>query len=797
MTITSKTNLGGWHLPAALVLAVTTLAAGETLSQQFTLDQLSRMGGSVNAEEFPPVLGGSNEAPTVRARFYQKRTFTIADGSRHTMFLFRAANCWLRESTATQAAAIDCRGDDGPGVFIPVLFVTPASRPRIGQSSAPDLILRSRGTNSLADYMPAELLDRARGYGDGRAVWIRLKNPEPDSLTLSAPAAPAALVLCVPLSSAECRNNTNTLLADLADTRDQVASPPPPPAVVPLPRTATAGGAAPPPTPTAPRAPGGPTTSPGTKTGDAQAAPPAVSSPQQTPGQLHYVIRPAAGSTPPGWTTDRMAKRLLALLASPQSEFLLKTRDGEAHSGLKPALARSGDALVVWSGNRPEGPAELIFHGADGLELVSRTQSAEPTAVPSALADPRIRSSDFVSFAEFRIAAPFLYDQWQARIEAVTKVYGQELPDSADDLCRFSLLIPRTGLLSFLTGPISVDLNRTDQGGKKILLSQPVILPPQLMGAAGDSLWLNVEPTDADPTCVSQTKKLAPFITAAGNATAAWKLSDVPGSPATGRMDIRPSSLMNRGRWLLGLYGPENIGAAVEAGSSAAIDAQNEIFNSLTAFLDDFRERNFRSSVPANRAVGSDLALISGVDSTSTAFSERNVVIGKFRQPASETFRSDPEGNRRLSAFLAGAGTSGADVSFRSVGQTIRHYSQLFGEFSGRKPPIAIYVGAARPATDSCLEWKKMTADVARLSGRPRVFGIVFANTGAEQIGQQLGQNGRGTDEALAPEIRAFTCEGDSGSALLFVPFPDLRSRPPQTVLQPAFNVVERWAERN
>jgi hypothetical protein len=251
---------------------------------------------------------------------------------------------------------------------------------------------------------------------------------------------------------------------------------------------------------------------------------------------------------------------------------------------------------------------------------------------------------------------------------------------------------------------------------------------------------------------------------------------------------------MNRGRWLLGLYGPENIGA--EAGSRAAADAQNEIFNLLTAFLDDFRERNFQNSVPANRAVGSDLALISSVDSTSTAFSERNVVIGKFRQPASDTFRSDPEGNRRLSAFLAGPGTPGVDVSFRSVGQTIRHYSQLFGEFSGQKPPIAIYVGAARPVADSCLEWKKMTADVARLSGRPRVFGVVFANVGPDQIGQRLGQNGRGTDEALAPEIRAVTCEGDSGSALLFVPLPDLLSGPLETVLRPAFNAVERWAER-
>jgi hypothetical protein len=537
--------------------------------------------------------------------------------------------------------------------------------------------------------------------------------------------------------------------------------------------------------------------SPMTTTGEAQAPPPAVSSPPPAPAQLHYVIRPAASSIPPGWAPDRMAKRFLALLAPTQSEFLLKTRDGgDAHSGLKPALTRSGDAVVAWSGNRPEGPAELIFHGADGLELVPRTQSVEPTAAPSALADPRIRTNDFVSFAEFKIAAPFLYDQWQARIEVVTKVYGQELPDSADDLCRFSLSLPRTGLLSLLKGPISVGLNRTDQGGKKVRLSQPVISSSQLMGAAGGSLLLEVDPTDVDPACIRQTKKLAPFVNAAGNATAAWKLSDVPGNPSTGRMDIRPSGLMIRGRWLLGLYAPQNIGAGAEAGSRAAADAQDKIFNFLTAFLDDFRERNFQDSLPANRAVGADLALIGSADTASTAFSERSVIVGKFRQPPSDRFRSDPEGNRRLSAFLSGSASSGGEVSFRSVGQTIRHYSQLFGEFSGQKSPVAIYVGTARPLVDSCLEWKKMSADVARLSGRPRVFGMVFANASAGQIGRLLGENGRGTDETLAPETRALTCDGDSGSMLVFVPFPDLLLRPPEAVLAPAFNVVERWAAK-
>jgi hypothetical protein len=514
-------------------------------------------------------------------------------------------------------------------------------------------------------------------------------------------------------------------------------------------------------------------------------------------GQLHYVIRPAASTALPGWTPDRMAKRLLALIASGQSEFLLRVRDGsEARSNSPPELTRSGDAVVAWSGARSEGPTELVFRGVEGVGLVPRTQSAEPLAASATLIDPRIRTGDFVSFAEFRIAAPFFYDQWQARIEAVTRVYGQEQPDAVDDLCQFSLLIPRSGWLSFLARSFGVSLERMDERGKRILQSEPVILPAQLMQAGGEPLHLDVQPTAADQGCVSQSKRLAPFTTATGSVTAAWKLSEMPGNPSAGRMDIRPSSLMMRGRWLLGLYGPQNIGG--EAGSRAAADAQDQIFNSLTAFLDDFRERNFQRGQPESQAIGSDLALISGADAASTAFSERSVIIGKFRQPppSSDQFRIDPEGTRRLSAFMSSPVNSDADVSFRSVGQTIRHYSQLFGEFSGQKPPIAIYVGAARPVADLCVEWKKISTDVAHLSGRPRVVGMVFANASAEQVSRQLGQNGRGSDVVLASGIRALTCEGESGLSLLFVSFPDLLSHPPETVLQPAFNVIGQWAER-
>jgi hypothetical protein len=832
MTVISTARRGWFRAGAVLALAaaMAAFAPGPARSQQYSLDELSRLADNISAD-FPMVLGGR----TIRARFYQKHGFTLADGTRHLMFVFRASNCWLRERSATARAAIDCTGKNGPGVFIPVLFLTPASQSLPGPPWAPDLVLvKGRGTNSLAGYMPRELFDRVPPFAEPRALWVGLTNPELDSLRLTAPAASAALVLCVPFYARECERDGMLTNLDTtppepppAPPRTATASPPPrsrPPAA-PAPAAPAAPAPAAPAAP-APAAPAAPVpaapaapvpAAPAAPAPAAPAAPPPVppemppsppagevpaqpsAAPRPPPGQLHYVITPAASSTLPGWTSDRLAKRLLALVASSRSQFLVKTPDGtEMPSGTDPELTRSGDAVVAWSGERPEGAAELVFHGVEGLEIVPQTQSSEPQAAPANLVDTRIQTGNFVSFAEFKIATPFLYDQWQARIEAVTKVYGQEQADTVDDLCQFAVLIPRSGWLSFLTGPFSVGLERIDEGGRRILQSQPVIMPAQLMRAAGEPLHLDVQPSDADPACISQTKRLAAFTTATGNATAAWKLSDMPGNPSIGRMEIRPSSLATRGRWLLGLFGPQTVGAATgaEAGSRPA-DAQ-KIFNLLATFLDDFRERNFQRGRPESQAIGADLAVIGSADGSATAFSVQNVIIGKFRQPVSpsDQFQLDQEGSRRLSAFLSGAGNSGAEVSFRTVGQTIRHYSQLFGEFSGRKPPIAIYVGAANAMADTCQEWKRMTAEVARLSGRPRLFAIVLANGSADQIGEQLGQNSRGNDEVLTPESRAVTCEGDSGSSLMFVPLPDLVSHSPENVLGPAFSVLERWAGR-
>jgi hypothetical protein len=86
-----------------------------------------------------------------------------------------------------------------------------------------------------------------------------------------------------------------------------------------------------------------------------------------------------------------------------------------------------------------------------------------------------------------------------------------------------------------------------------------------------------------------------------------------------------------------------------------------------------------------------------------------------------------------------------------------------------------------------------MTRDIAGLSGTPRVFGIVFANTSAGQIEGQLERTGRGAPINLGLRGRALTCEGENKSMAMVVPFPDLVSRDPKTIVGPAFDVVQQW----
>jgi hypothetical protein len=268
-----------------------------------------------------------------------------------------------------------------------------------------------------------------------------------------------------------------------------------------------------------------------------------------------------------------------------------------------------------------------------------------------------------------------------------------------------------------------------------------------------------------------------------------------PNPPGPASVEVaQPSALGGPpGPWLLGLYGPQNIGIGVDASAGAIADAQEQILASMTRFLDDFHAQSFRSPVV-------DLVLMTTPDAAAAAFPLKNVLNGTSRQPPADRpgkLQLDHEGDRRLAAFLSGPTSSGAEASLKSIGDMIRTYAQHAERFRaapGQRPPVAIYVGAVRPLPDTCAEWKKMTGGLALLPGRPRVLGVVFANVSAGQIDQQLGHNERGESETIAARTRAPTCSGDGGSALLFVPFPDLISHTPESVLTQVFGAVRRRA---
>jgi hypothetical protein len=218
----------------------------------------------------------------------------------------------------------------------------------------------------------------------------------------------------------------------------------------------------------------------------------------------------------------------------------------------------------------------------------------------------------------------------------------------------------------------------------------------------------------------------------------------------------------------------------------------DEVFNIFVTFTDDMRDADFSSSKPVNKALGADLALMTGADALS--FDEKDVIIGRFRTPKTDRFQLDAEGDKRLESFMKSVWSRGNPVSFQQVGEKIKHYAELFGEISDDSHPVAIYVGSAPSLNTLCSDWRNMTREVARLSGRPRVFGIVFENKYASDIDSLLERSGSRTEEEpLARRTRAFTCDGENGSKLLIVPFPDLVSRNPPTVLDPAFSKVRGW----
>jgi hypothetical protein len=511
-----------------------------------------------------------------------------------------------------------------------------------------------------------------------------------------------------------------------------------------------------------------------------QAPPSPPPAPAQPAVPLHYVLK-AAEPRPDGWSSIRLAKRLLDILRASATQFSLK--DGDFSRPPQLELTTMEDAVIAWSGTRPQGTPEWVpSRPVEGVKFsaAAPAQPAPPPAGRPGGQGPRIRPNDPVAVSEFTIETPFLYERWQVSIDAVRKVNGQEMPDSSNELCSFSL--------TFTGSNERIKLTPAEQGGKRILQSDP-LSSQKFASLFRLPAQFEVQNNDANATCAPQHGDLGAFET--------WKSSDHPADRALGRIEVRVS-LGIRGRWLLGLFGPQSIGAGLDDASATKVsDAKDDIINSLIKFLGSVREQRFQYTQPMKAAIGYDLALMSSADAASRGFAEPSVLAGGYRQPKTNDFELDREGNKRLDDFLQGPHCCGSAADLQQVGERISRYSRLFGELSGESHPVAVYVGAAPSLRNLCSAWKEMTHDVASLSGGPRVFGIVFANTSAGQINEQLDHIGRGRDKALGLRVRALTCEGESGSMLLVVPFPDLVARPPETVLNAAFDIVQEWMALN
>ena len=312
--------------------------------------------------------------------------------------------------------------------------------------------------------------------------------------------------------------------------------------------------------------------------------------------QLHLVLKPSAPSAPTNWSPERLAQRLKDSLTTSKVVFRLKTPEGvvvDSNTSIFD-LTSSRDAVVVWSGNKSQGQEPLRWEPnqplQDGVLIVDNQSSIQPALGPP---NQRIHSNDSISVQEVKIATALLYDRWQVSVETVTRVYGRDRPDDSNDLCGFSITLSDT------RGAWNTVLDRIMQGGKSILRAEN-IEPITLMRAADLPLRLKVEPNrDRDPgaaTCVQETKELGVWTN-----SERWKVSESRQSKDVGIVEtLVPLRLTIKGRWLLGLYGPQNIGAGVDASSGIVADAQEQIFDSLAQFLDKLPGRYFQNSQPVN-----------------------------------------------------------------------------------------------------------------------------------------------------------------------------------------------------
>jgi hypothetical protein len=251
-----------------------------------------------------------------------------------------------------------------------------------------------------------------------------------------------------------------------------------------------------------------------------------------------------------------------------------------------------------------------------------------------------------------------------------------------------------------------------------------------------------------------------------------------------------PVRINARGRWLLGLFAPQDVGVGTQMLSQQASEISNLILDKTIIFLNKLHQGPFRVTTPVQTAIGYDLAVVSTTDPVGpAAFDEASILAGRGRNQPTDNFVLDAEGDRRFTQFVNQRG-DGRAPSFDEILQSIRRYAAWF-QISGERNPVVVFVGAGRPLQDSCSRWSQMTQEVAALPGSPRVFAVAFASSSSGDIARALGQQAR--VENIAGRPSGSVCEGQNKSMLLFFPFQDLAARSADLLLNNIFERVETW----
>jgi hypothetical protein len=515
--------------------------------------------------------------------------------------------------------------------------------------------------------------------------------------------------------------------------------------------------------PPAPANPSQVTTSPvsATQTSDAQA-------------KFHIVLKPDRLLS---FDPQRTALRLQSLLGRSRAVVEINGVKSPSKND-KIELTKSRDGLVVWSGDLSSAAGKLTLEPpVPGLTFMSNptTEVGNPLLVDK----QRINPIDQVNVQRLSIEYLFTFDNWFLEIEPFTRIYNQDRPDTSNSECEFALTYANNGVQERLP------LIAVAKGGRRILRS--ALTGNSKLLLARESLQFVAKPQSGSANCAEMNLPLRAF-------DDGWASTEEPASHEVVGVLSRKVPLKMRGRWLLGLYAPQDIGVNVGSQSGANMeDAKETIFRSLTNFLDAARGQYFQSSSAMNMAVGYDLAAMNSLEPPVPGFPESAVITGQFRnpKPASASLRLDREGDQRYSTFIDRSSTSSAPT-FDAVGKMIERYSKLF-DLSDERSSVAIYVGATTPTSGSCQQWKAMTENVARLSGKPSVFGIIFTSARSARIQPDLGGAAVAREEVLATRTKAYSCEGANQSTVLFVPFLDLLDRDPSIVLEAAFAKIGNW----